>query len=255
MMTTNGPGNDPFTLLTVTLAVAAVVTVAGSPREDVATHDPFAGLHEPSPLAVAGPYPEGDEDELSKCVDLTLDMGTRHTHRLQGTVRIKNNCGTAIAVLTEPLEIRTRAPGEEPFVNERTLPAVYAILYVFAKEDGRNGLHRAADGFQLVHGWPRYVAVDAEGGVDLTLDCDLSKHNLPPGEYGVFLQTLVAPLGASEAHEARVVRAVSVAEHNQRNPGEPRVYKQPQAEWVDSSGRFVYIGPDELKPTTESKRP
>ena len=140
------------------LSCACMCTERQSSQPSALVPSATAGTRHP---LIDNPFTRTSAGERSECCfTMTLQAGAGSS---QIEASVANACNHAVALLTTPLDIRTRRTGTEPFVNERMPWAAYAVLYVAPVELGPDafwGDGVIRDGGLRLHRPPGYTPQD-----------------------------------------------------------------------------------------------
>jgi hypothetical protein len=184
-----------------------------------AGHDQAAGgasIESPFMVVDRDAPPEPD----SECVRATLhvnDVGLDQP--LNGKVTIVNACAFAVAVLTGPVEVRTRFAKKTTWAWEGMM-SPYARLYLYRRDVGKTKY--AGDAGMPVFGAPDVAVVPKGGTTELPLVGGVVAFEVR-GEYGCFFETVAVRSLTDADVRSAIDLAQSVERHNKRHIGAPRL--------------------------------
>lgn len=186
--------------------------------------EPAARQETPSSPAVAHENPFATSDDRDAafrkelCVLAVLEIKTpARNEPLQGSLELRNRCAYAVAVLTSP--IQTRIHPQDAFHWEG-MADPYARLHLYPRAAGRPRM--LGDAGAQVHGLPEFVVIGANSTTKHALIGDASP-KLDAGEYGAFFQSWAARTTLPPQAGVNIDLSKTVAVHNQKNSGQPRL--------------------------------
>jgi hypothetical protein len=139
--------------------------------------------------------------DLSSCLTARLYINTLVEGRqLQGVLAIQNQCKYSVAILTAPIETRLRLSASDRFPAEVGIAQVYAVAYLFRREEGLPQGAFVGDGGVSVSIAPDYAVVEGLSEVSIPVT---SGHalGLVPGAYGLALSTVATWAQGRRPHD------------------------------------------------------
>lgn len=162
---------------------------------------------------------------------------------LSGTLELQNDCDSALAVLTAPVELRLKLDREKRFPFEAGgVNEVYDLAYIFRKDLGFGARETfLGDGGLNVSTLPEYAVVEPASTLALAISSG-DPLEIEPGEYGLALFTIVvqAPGRKEKAGSIDFRESVRQLEASRERSRELRL--PPGAERVPSMGYFEVMG-------------
>jgi hypothetical protein len=167
-----------------------------------------AGHAVPNPFTGGGYVSSVSTD--SRCVSAEL-FGTADSVGRQPFVRFRNTCGTPIAVLTSPLEVRVRRDAQQTFPSEVTRTP-YVLLYIYPESFGIAPSSFVGDKALFVCREPEYSVLRSDETRDIPVR-GIDAINVRAGSYGVLMLIPIVRTNTAPARSAFDVRR-SVETHN-----------------------------------------
>jgi len=160
--------------------------------------------------AVRSPSP------MTHCVRVVLRINDGHANAaLTGAIEIHNRCDARVAVLTSPVEVRTRTqPGD--LLPWEGMLGPFASLSIYRRELGRPDI--VTDAGAIVLGLPDFIVVEQDSSAKLLITGDQS-HRLKRGAYGAFFRTWAVFTDLPPSFKGEIDLAKSLSRHNVRHAG------------------------------------
>ena len=174
--------------------------------------------------------PESSATAVRDCLRLAVAASDiAEGASLAAEVLARNSCDFPAAILTSPLEVRTRLRQDSPTPFEGGARNVYARIYVAGK-GVRLDFEALGDAGATVLGKPGYwVVAPHETARIPVVGVSPAIESLEPGEYRVWMDTLGAPAGRARSQQ-RFDLLHTVHSHNAQSAGAPAVFARTTAQ-------------------------
>jgi len=165
-------------------------------------------------------YTPNQPDEIAGCAQIRLVQQPVDGKRCpRFSLALENGCTMSVALLTDPVEIRTRLTSDDVFPAEMLISALYAVVYLSAEDAGLPTDAFRGDGGKSVLGPPGFAVAAPGTSIELKLvNDDPLLARLTPGTYFLTMIVPAVPAKVTTSRPRPIDLSLSVDQHNAGQP-------------------------------------